>query len=309
LIAAAALAAAGIASATVLPTFEELRWTAPGTEYQVLSTQPRVCLDHAPALEPEVVAGQALFNTPTLLGGQAAKARLSCASCHVNGRDNPHFMLSGISRMPGSADVTNSFFNAARGNAAFDPVSIPDLAMPGKVSRDPTDRQLEAFIRTLIVEEFAGAEPSPAVLNSLASYVRAVKTCPDNSITHVARRLDDQLVIMNGALTAAVKSANEGNDQEFALLIAAARHQLGLIAERYAATQLQRERLLLLQASRDLVRLSEQQRTAGNFQQAIIAWQSRFDKIRTENLVPKENLSLYDEARLRAFVPMQRESR
>lgn len=292
-----------------MPAFEELRWTAPGTEHQVVSTQPLVCLDKAPELKPAVAAGQALFNTPTLLGGQAAKARLSCASCHVNGRDNPHFMLSGISGKPGSADVTNSFFNAARGNAEFDPVLIPDLTVPGKVSRDPMDRQLEVFIRTLIVEEFAGAEPSPAVLNSLATYVRAIKACPNNSTTHVARRLDDQLVIMNGALTAAVKSANEGDDQEFALLIAAARHQLGLISERYAGTQLQRERTLLLEASRDLVRLSQQQRTAGNFQQAIIVWQSRLDKIRIESLVPKENLSLYDQARLRVVFSMQPESR
>lgn len=255
-----------------------------------------------------MLAGQALFHAPNLLGGQAAKARLSCASCHVNGRDNPHFMLSGISGKPGSADVTNSFFNAVRGNGTFDPVPIPDLAMPGKVSRDPVDRQLEFFIRNLIVEEFSGAEPSPAVLKSLATYVRAIKACP-GSTTRVARRLNDQVIIMNGALTVAVTSANSGDFQQSALLIAAARHQLGLIAERYAGARLERERMLLVKASRELGRLSDPRTMPGNFERAVIAWQSRFDTIRTKRLGPKEGLSLYNHARLRARVALQRESR
>ncbi len=44
------------------------------------------CLSYSEANAKMVYAGQALLNTPAFLGGQAAKANLSCASCHANGR-------------------------------------------------------------------------------------------------------------------------------------------------------------------------------------------------------------------------------
>ncbi|NJS15549.1 MAG: hypothetical protein HC788_14335, partial [Sphingopyxis sp.] len=134
--------------------------------------QPAACVSD---ISVDAQAGEALFNSPSLLGGQAAKGGLSCASCHVNGRGNRHFVMTGVSDAPGTADVTNSFFSPARGNGRFDPVVIPDLALPGKVARDPAAAALEPFIRTLIVEEFSGSEPTPAMLGALAAYVRAVR--------------------------------------------------------------------------------------------------------------------------------------
>ncbi len=222
-----------------------MRWTAPGAELALLSQQPAACL----AGDDDIIrGGRALFATPTLLGGQAAKAGLSCASCHINGRDNPHFLLAGVSAVPGTADVTNSFFSAARGNARFDPVTIPDLAKPGKVSRDPGTRTLETFISNLIVEEFGGREPTPAMLDALAAYVRAVRPCPGGQ--RIPRRLDDQLAAIADGAAGVQLMSDHGDLTGMQLAIASMRHQLGLVTERYAGPAFARDRKALLAASR-----------------------------------------------------------
>jgi hypothetical protein len=271
----------------------------------VLSTQPIACLSHDSRDKPLVQAGQALFNTPTLLGGQAAKAGLSCASCHVNGRDNPHFTLAGVSGQSGTADVTSSFFSAARGNGRFDPVPIPDLAAPGKVSRDPAARALEPFIRTLIVDEFAGQEPTPGMLAALTRYVQAIRNCPGGETGSVSRKLKDQLALIDAAITGAVAMAERRDQRAVQTLIAAARHQLGLISERYASPQLKRERALLLEASRQLQDVA----STGVPSKDLTNWQSHFDKKVAARLLRKERLSLYNPDQLSTLVAPQRESR
>jgi hypothetical protein len=288
---------AALAAAAVPPSFETLRWTAPGAELEMLSSQPSACLSHDPQEGPMVQAGQALFNTPTLLGGQAAKAGLSCASCHANGRDNPHFLLAGVSDRPGTADVTNSFFSAARGNGRFDPVPIPDLAAPGKVTRDRQAKALEPFIRTLIVEEFAGYEPTAATLEALAIYVRAIQYCPGGG-GRVPRKLEDQLGLIQAGVLGAVEMVGRGDRPAARALIAAARHQLGLVSERYAGPKLKRERAALLEASRQLQAMAEAPATPENFAKTVADWSMRFDKNVGERLVRKEAASLYDLKRL-----------
>lgn len=273
------------------PVFEQLRWTAPESELVLLSEQPATCLA---SNTPLVRSGRALFGAPTLLGGQAAKAGLSCASCHINGRNNPHFLLAGVSEAPGTADVTNSFFSAARGNGQFDPVVIPDLAMPGKVSRDPDTRALEAFVRNLIVEEFGGREPTPAMLDVLAAYVRAVRACPAGQ--SVERRLGDQLAAIDDGIAAAQMMIDRADPQGAALSIAAMRHQLGLIAERYTGAGLTRERQALLAASRALQAIGDGD--PARIGPALVRWKSEFDKGLAKRLGRAESRSLYDEKRL-----------
>jgi hypothetical protein len=238
--------AATITVAAAPPSFQALKWSVPGSEMEVLSRQPEHCLEYAKTDKPLVDAGAALFNTPNLLGGQAAKAGLSCASCHVNGHDNPHFLLNGLSSDPGTADVSSSFFSEARGNARFDAVKIPDLAMPGKISRDAKDGTLEPFIRDLIVEEFSGQEPSKATLDALATYVRAVRTCDVDGDAPLS--LQNQLSLLDKAMGGAELMATRGDFRAARVLLAGARHQLGLINERYVGRRLapQRKKLLAL---------------------------------------------------------------
>ena len=289
------------APAAAPPGFEVLRWTAPGAELAALTTQPATCLrDNSVNAQ----AGEALFNSPNLLGGQAAKAGLSCASCHANGRDNPHFVMAGVSDAPGTADVTSSFFSAARGNGRFDPVIIPDLALPGKVSREPASGALESFIRTLIVEEFAGQEPTPAMLGALATYVRSIGACAERD-ARTARGLDDQLDLIAAALHGASDMARRGDPVAARALVAAARHQLGLIAERYPMLRFRAEQRALLDASRGLQVLSGHSTDKEAFTTSATAWRASFDSGLAPRLRAKAPRSLYNPANLSFVAPQQ----
>ena len=163
---------------------------------RAFATTPAECLRQAPdsTTAQAIEVGRAAFRTPTLLGGQAARARLTCESCHRSGRDNPDFSFPGASGAPGTADVTLSLFSSHRGNGVHDPRPIPDLS-------GPRDRlkvgALDApdFIRGLIVEEFDGAPPTPATVAGLAAYVGALSpdACPRDARTPVtlSAALDD----------------------------------------------------------------------------------------------------------------------
>jgi hypothetical protein len=159
-----------------------MRWLAPGADpVAALGWQPSECLPAMRGGSPEaaqaVYVGRVAFRSPLLLGGQAARAGISCETCHRNGRDNPGFLFPGASGAPGTADVTSSLFSSHRGNGVDDPRPIPDLGGPRaalKVDHDPASRALETFIRGLITEEFDGRPPTAAVLTGLAAYVRAL---------------------------------------------------------------------------------------------------------------------------------------
>ena len=219
-----------------------MRWIAPETDpVRVFTTAPTECLKRlatAPA-RLSVEIGRTAFRTPLLLGGQAARAGLSCESCHRSGRDNPDFRFPGASGAPGTADVTLSLFSSHRGNGIHDPKIIPDLSGPrDRLKIAPI--ALPAFIRGLIVEEFDGAEPTPATLAGLAAYVGALRpeACP-----HSARMPITPAALLADARRA-VRAAQEADDPRTAILmIASARAQLGLIYERYAAVPSEQARL------------------------------------------------------------------
>jgi hypothetical protein len=182
-----------------------------------LTTQPATCVS-VPE-DPAVKRGALLFASPVLLGGQAAKAGLSCAACHRNGRGNPDFVFTGISGPPGTADVTHGLFSKIRADQVFNPVSIPDLATES--GRTQVDRQLagvlEAFLTAQIVEEFSGSVPEPQVVSDLAAYVRALdeRACAADSfepqswqteVSQLRSGLDEQ-VVNSGAHIGAMRAA------------------------------------------------------------------------------------------------------
>ena len=127
------LAAARAADVALSPPLRAMRWIAPATNAAVALTRaPHECV-REPKTPNEallVEVGRATFRTPVVLGGQAARAGLSCDSCHRNGRGNPDFRFPGVSGAPGTADVTSSLFSSHRGNGVDDPKPIPDLGGP-----------------------------------------------------------------------------------------------------------------------------------------------------------------------------------
>lgn len=285
--AAIGLTCAAVAQAADRTLIQAIEWLDPAQHLAALTTEPQRI---TAARDQQMLAGEALFHTPTLLGGQAAKAGLSCASCHENGRDNPAFLFPNVSGEPGTADVTSSFFSSHRGNGIFDPVKIPDLTVPGKISRADDSEELEKFIRDLIVEEFNGQEPTPSVLAALAHYVRSLST--DTGRDRVAVTVESQFVAIDEAVLAA-KQARQKDDLKLShLLLASARNRLGLIHERYAGRELTRQRNAIMSASRELGALQNVSESGG-FVEALEQWESDFQK--TRKLVSeKQHLSLYN---------------
>ncbi len=298
--AASALAASSLRSPPLAP----LRWTEPTLALEAATRQLPECLTlpSDPAERARIEVGRAAFRTPLLLGGQAARLGLSCESCHTNGRDNPAFRFPGLSGAAGTADITAPLMSARRGDEVFDPRPIPDLARPGKVGRAPGDPALGAFIRGLIVEEFDGREPPPAVLAGLVAYVRAIdaRACPAHRDEAVSASATADAVVR--AVTAARERIEAGDGESARLMLGAARSLLGRLAERYTGVAKSEARLLAADAElRSLLRQLDVR--GGGEDRAISAWLLRADRWRAL-LAREEPRSLYNRARLaKALMP------
>lgn len=262
-LAGAALSVCAALAADGDPPIRALHWiSAEADPVRAISTQPTECLrrpaDPAQALKVEV--GRAAFRTPVLLGGQAARASLACETCHRDGRTNPDFQFPGVSGAAGTADVTQSIFSSHREDGIDDPKPIPDLSGPKtrlKIEQAPEGRALETFIHGLITEEFDGPEPSPATLEGLAAYVRALDpaACPK-----APREAVDARLLMSDArraLAAARAEIARGDAPTAVLLLAAARARLGLIDERLQGERFAPLRARLRAASAQLATAQE----------------------------------------------------
>jgi len=293
--AVAGIALAGIATQSPL---RAARWLPADRQAHALAYEPSECLlpSPDPAMTRRIAIGRAAFRTPLLLGGQAARAGLSCNGCHRNGRNNPDFQFPGLSGVPGTADVTSSLMSSDRGDGIDNPKVIPDLSGPTqnlKVSRDPAGRKLETFIHGLVVEEFDGPEPGAMTLDGLAQYVRALspRGCPTASEQPI--RLTEYLSDARAAAQA-TQYALDGHDRLTArLMLASARSALGMIDERYAAPALARDRQLLRDADLELAAIQDAV-DAGNPDASlrIAAWLARSPRW-VEPLEHDEPLSLF----------------
>jgi cytochrome c peroxidase len=124
-----------------------------------------------------VKLGDIAFNSPALLGGVARRAGVSCNTCHVGGSSNPKFFIPGLSRHPGTFDTTGPLFNPKADNGVFDPVRIPSLRGARYLApygNDGRTASLRDFVRNVIVGEFAGSEPSPAILDAMVAYIQDI---------------------------------------------------------------------------------------------------------------------------------------
>jgi hypothetical protein len=281
------------------PALRAARWLPVDRQTHALGYQPGECLldisDQKTARSISI--GRAAFRTPLLLGGQAARAGLSCNSCHRNGRGNPDFMFSGLSGEPGTADVTSSLMSSHRGDGINNPTLIPDLSGPTqglKISRDKDNQALEKFIRGLIIEEFDGAEPSKMTVDGLASYVRALSPTACEIPTEQKIRLTHYLSDARSAMQAAQIALDAHDPATTRLMIASARSALGMIHERYAAENLSNDRQLLQTADLELAAI-QHALDAGedDISMRIATWQATMPRW-TSVLEYDENLSLFN---------------
>jgi hypothetical protein len=129
--------------------------------------------------------GDLAFSSPSILGGIARQAGISCSTCHVNGASNPGLYVPGLSTRPGTFDTTGALFNGKADNRVLDPVTIPSLRGARYLApygHDGRMASLRDFVRNVIVNEFAGAEPSPAVLDAIVTYIQDIDFLPNPSL-------------------------------------------------------------------------------------------------------------------------------
>src|SRR5260370_31189880 len=69
--------------------------------------------------------GDVAFNSPSILGGAARQAAMSCGTCHVNGASNPRLFIPGMSTRPGNFDTTSLSFNPKPSHSLLHPARIP----------------------------------------------------------------------------------------------------------------------------------------------------------------------------------------
>ena len=129
--------------------------------------------------------GDLAFSSPQILGGLARQAGISCSTCHVNGASNPKLYVPGLSTRPGTFDTTSGLFNDKADNHLLDPVTVPSLRGTRYLApygHDGRMASLRDFIRNVIVNEFAGPEPAPAVLDAIVVYLQDIDFLPNPSL-------------------------------------------------------------------------------------------------------------------------------
>jgi cytochrome c peroxidase len=126
--------------------------------------------------------GDMLFSSSSLFGGVARKANMSCNTCHQQGAGNPKLFVPGLSKHPGTFDTTGALFNPKADNGVFDPVTPPSLRGAkylGPYGHDGRIASLRDFVRNVIVNEFAGPEPSAQTLDALVAYIDDISFLPN----------------------------------------------------------------------------------------------------------------------------------
>ncbi|MBV7331890.1 cytochrome C [Chloroflexi bacterium TSY] len=123
---------------------------------------------------PLVAYGDMLFDSPSIFGEPARSMGIACSTCHNRSDINKDFFIPGVSHQPGAADVDGGFFNPIFNDQRSDSLDIPTLRairFTGPYGRDGRFGSLRGFVRNVIVNEFAGEEPSPFMLDALVAYM------------------------------------------------------------------------------------------------------------------------------------------
>ncbi len=305
LIAAAGLILAAAAPANT-PRLRAMHWLAPGVDAaRILTHEPSECLivPQEPETAYRIEIGRAAFRTPLILGGQAARTGISCASCHRNGRTNRDFDFPGVSGAPGTADVTSSVFSAHRGDDIDDPRPIPDLGglkSRLKVSQDAASPALRTFIGGLVTEEFDGPAPPSAVLDGLVAYVRALSPRDCDLTATPPIRVAGAIADVRRAIRAARSALARGDAATAVVMIQSARSRLGDIAERYAGPDLAPAQSAIRLAAGDLTAdLQAVRQGAADADRRLATWQARSEVWATA-VKRDEHQSLYRTANIRS---------
>lgn len=121
-----------------------------------------------------VAYGDMLFDSSLIFGSPARDLGIACSTCHNRSDINRDLFIPGISVRPGGADVDGHFFNPRFNDHRADALDTPSLRgirFTAPYGRDGRFGSLRDFTRNVIVNEFAGTEPTPFMLDALVSYM------------------------------------------------------------------------------------------------------------------------------------------
>jgi cytochrome c peroxidase len=128
------------------------------------------------------VLGDLLFEAPSLFGGAARNMGISCGTCHVQGTTNTELFIPGLSSRPGTLDPAGPIFNPKTNIHALNALTVPSLRgarFLAPFGHDGRFASLRDFARNAIVNEFAGPEPSPSVLDALVAFMQDLALLPN----------------------------------------------------------------------------------------------------------------------------------
>lgn len=126
--------------------------------------------------------GDMLFSSASIFGGAARKAGISCNTCHQQGAGNAKLYVPGLSSRPGTFDTSGALFNPKTDNGVLDAVTPPSLRGAKYLApygHDGRFASLRDFVRNVIVNEFAGPDPSAQVLDALVAYIEEISFLPN----------------------------------------------------------------------------------------------------------------------------------
>ena len=131
---------------------------------------------------PLIALGDMAFDSAHIFGDPALALQITCNTCHNKGVTNPQFFIPGLSKNPGSVDVSSNFFAPHANNGHFDPVDIPDLRgirFTAPYGRNGRFTSLRDFTHNGIKHEFNGLEPDPLLLDALIAYMNEFDFLPN----------------------------------------------------------------------------------------------------------------------------------
>ncbi len=154
-------------------------WLPPGTDLNDQDPLPRLVLNFEERGVDEkdlflVAYGDMLFDSPQIFGEPAVSLAITCSRCHNRSDINQRFFIPGISTGPGNVDVDGHYFNARFNDRRADAIDIPSLRglrFTAPYGRDGRFASLRDFTRNVVVNEFAGPEPTPLMLDALVAYM------------------------------------------------------------------------------------------------------------------------------------------
>ncbi len=239
----------------------ELNWAPINVDKSEFLNQTKAeCINPEAELEglQGIKLGRLAFQSPRLLGGQASRMGLNCASCHPAGRSNRDFFIEQISSAPGDADVSHGFLSSKGGNGDFNPVAIPDLAnRAGMKIKDRRSDEFRTRLTQLIEIEFDGRPPPDAVFESVRYYLENTSTifCANpEALKTIDLDLDWQELLDGVAIAEQAVKANDQDTLKFS--IDASRANLERIYRRYGAEPVEALDALLIELSRSLEKVT-----------------------------------------------------